>query len=80
MKTILFAIIISALIFSGCGDATKSTEETHDHSAGSTHMHDNGETHQNHDTVQQQEFTVDPDSTILEHHDHAGDSAHSHSH
>ncbi len=80
MKIILFAIITAALTFAGCGEASKSNGDIHDHGDGSTHSHDNGEIHQHHDTVQQQEFTVDPDSTILEHHDHAGDSAHSHSH
>ena len=80
MKTIIFALIISALTLTGCGNKTSSTEEIHDHGDGSTHTHDNGEVHQNHDTAQQQEFTVDQDSVIHEHHDHSGDSTHNHPH
>ena len=80
MKTILFAIIVLALTFSGCGNKPTSNDEMHDHGDGSAHTHENGEEHQNHDSVKQQEFTVEQDSVIHEHHDHNGDSTHSHPH
>jgi len=79
MKTIIFAIIIAAFTLTGCGNQP-SSNEMHDHGDGSTHTHDNGEVHQHHDTIQQQEFTVDQDSVIHEHHNHSGDSSHTHPH
>ncbi len=79
MKTLLFALIISALTFAGCGTKSSSREETHDKGDESTHIHDNGEVHENHDTIQQQEFNVGQDSVSHEHHDH-NDSTHSHPH
>lgn len=78
MKFILFAIIISALSISGCSNQS-SKEEIHDQSDNSTHTHDNGEVHENHDTIQQQEFTIDQDSVMHEPHDD-NDSTHTHPH
>ena len=80
MKTIIFALVIAVLTFAGCGNNQKSTERSHEHGDGTTHTHENGDTHQNPDTVFQQEFTVDQDSVMHEHHEHDGDSTHDHTH
>jgi hypothetical protein len=79
MKALLYLLIISALAFAGCSNKSSSTEDAHEHSDGSTHIHENGEVHETHDTIQQQEFTIDQNSVTHQHHDHS-DSTHSHPH
>ncbi|MDQ3050448.1 MAG: hypothetical protein M3Q95_06145 [Bacteroidota bacterium] len=77
MKTFLFVMLYLTIVFTGCSN-NSSTDDTHEHEEGTSHAHENGEVHQDHDTIQQQEFTVEQDSASHQHHNHNGDSTHSH--